>query len=134
MTTPKLYLVRGLPGSGKSTYCRLHQSALSNHYEADMFFIDDEGKYNFDQELLRAAHQWCQDQAYWSLKAGFDTFVSNTFTTAKELKPYVEMAKELNVPFFIMTMHGNYQNIHNVPTEVLDRMKQRFQMDISSIL
>ena len=42
-----LFLVRGLPGSGKSSFA-IH---IWNEYavcEADKFFYDKEGNYNFD--------------------------------------------------------------------------------------
>ena len=52
-----LYIVRGIPGSGKST---LAKTLGGKHYEADMFFIDGEGHYNFDFTKIKDAHQWCQ--------------------------------------------------------------------------
>jgi Chromatin associated protein KTI12 len=51
---PRLVLIRGVPGSGKSTRARELQEYL--HFEADMYFIRD-GAYTFDSDLLPAAHQ-----------------------------------------------------------------------------
>ena len=53
----ELFLLRGLPGSGKST---LAKSISEVHYEADMYFVDADGNYNFDATLLKDAHNWCQ--------------------------------------------------------------------------
>jgi adenylate kinase family enzyme len=42
-----LFLIRGLPGSGKTSFA----SAIWNDYavcEADKFFYDKDGNYNFD--------------------------------------------------------------------------------------
>jgi Tfp pilus assembly pilus retraction ATPase PilT len=39
-----LYLVRGIPGSGKSTFAK---TLSGEYYEADMFFMVD-GEYKFD--------------------------------------------------------------------------------------
>ena len=39
-----LYIVRGIPGSGKSTFAK---SLGGTHFEADMFFMKD-GEYKFD--------------------------------------------------------------------------------------
>lgn len=58
-----------------------------------MFFMRN-GVYEFDQTKLSAAHQWCQEMTHKSLKDGFDTWVSNTFTTSRELRPYFEIAKQ----------------------------------------
>jgi adenylate kinase family enzyme len=51
-----LFLVRGLPGSGKSTFA----THIWNEYavcEADKFFYDKEGNYNFDPSKIKDALQ-----------------------------------------------------------------------------
>lgn len=129
---PILYLVRGLPGSGKSSFVKHQLHALVNHYEADMYFVKD-GVYQFDSLKLGAAHAWCQDATLRSLEHGFDTWVSNTFTTIKELRPYFQIAKETDSAVVCMTMHGNFKSVHGVPDEAMERMKNRFSYDISSL-
>ena len=47
--TLKLTIIRGLPGSGKST---LAKTLDVNHYEADMYFVDAKGEYDFRPCLL----------------------------------------------------------------------------------
>jgi predicted kinase len=124
----KLILVRGLPGSGKSTLA----SQLRNfaHLEADMYFIDEHGEYRFDASKLSRAHQWCQQQTFAYLKASFPVVVSNTFTTQKELQPYLDMASELGITPQVVLCQGEFGSVHNVPEETLLKMKQRFQYDI----
>lgn len=121
MTT--LTLIRGLPGSGKTT---LAGKLMTAHFEADMYFYNQDGDYEFDVNLLRYAHIWCQDRTQSYLEEGIDVVVSNTFTTLKEMRPYYEMAKELGVKFNVITCHGQFGNIHNVPEETLAKMKARF--------
>jgi tRNA uridine 5-carbamoylmethylation protein Kti12 len=131
---PILYLVRGLPGSGKSSFVKYQLHALVNHYEADMYFcMNQEREYRFDQTKLGAAHDWCQECTVESLTFGFDTWVSNTFTTKKELRPYFQIAKETDSALVVMTMHGSFKSIHNVPDEAMQRMSNRFEFDISSL-
>ena len=129
-----LYLVRGLPGSGKSSFVKYQLHALVNHYEADMFFSNNpENEYRFDRSLLGEAHLWCQKMTKLSLSGGFDTWVSNTFTTKKELKPYFDIAKDTDSAIVVMTMNVSFKNVHDVPTVVLQKMRNRFEHDISSL-
>ena len=53
-----LYLLRGIPGAGKST---LAKQLGDSHFETDGFFMVD-GEYKFDPTKLRKAHEWCQSQ------------------------------------------------------------------------
>lgn len=121
-----LYLLRGLPGAGKSTFAKRLDG---QHYESDMYFYDTDGNYNFDASKLYNAHKWCENNVNHIMSFGKkDMIVSNTFTTEKELKPYLEMAKEHNyrvVSLVIENRHGN-NSIHNVPDETMDKMQRRF--------
>lgn len=129
----KLFLVRGLPGSGKSTIAE-HLSRISwmQHLEADMYFMKD-GVYNFDINKLGAAHAWCQAETRECLREGNPVVVSNTFTTIKELRPYFDIAKEFNIVPNVILAQNCFQNEHNVPEETLAKMKARFVYDISEL-
>lgn len=125
----KLYLIRGLPGSGKSTEAKRitdKNSGLFKHLEADMYFMQG-GKYNFDPSKLRYAHEWCQTKTESYLERGYNVIVSNTFTTLKEIKPYEDIAKKLNVKLEVYQTNNTFKNVHNVPEEALQRMKDRWQ-------
>jgi adenylylsulfate kinase-like enzyme len=52
----ELVLIRGLPGTGKSTRAKKMRDHL--HLEADMFLMVD-GVYVYDQSKVRAAHEQC---------------------------------------------------------------------------
>ena len=54
-----LYLLRGIPGSGKSTLANQFGDV---HFEADMYFINENGEYIFNGADIKKAHQWCQSQ------------------------------------------------------------------------
>jgi len=56
--------------------------------------------------------------------------IANTNTTPKEFAPYVNMAKEhnYNVVFLIVENRHGCSNIHNVPPEILEKMKNRFDI------
>jgi len=138
----QLILVRGIPGSGKSTLARnlcdlvdntMSNTVLSRHYEADMYFEDEQGNYNFDAFKLALAHGWCLRKTREALEENRTVIVSNTFTTIKELKPYFALAKEFFIVPVVYLAQNQFPNVHNVPAEKLEQMRNRFQYDISEL-
>lgn len=124
----KLYIIRGWPGSGKSTKARelLELGLVDEHYEADMYFTRN-GEYNFDGKKLLNAHRWCFNEVFAALCDGKNVAVSNTFTSAKELNQYTTIGFD----YEIITCSGDYQNVHEVPAEKVKQMKQRLLNTIS---
>jgi predicted kinase len=129
-----LYIVRGLPGSGKSTFAK---TLGGTHFETDNFFMVD-GEYKFDGSKIKEAHNWCQNSVNSAMilnnTAGLNEtiVVSNTFTQEWEMKPYFEMAETYGYRVFsiiVENRHGGV-NQHNVPEEVLNSMKNRFEIKI----
>lgn len=131
MTQQKLTLVRGIPGSGKSTYAKSLNSKL---VEADQFFIDQDGTYQYDNTLIKDAHNWCKLETKRLLKAGFDVVVANTFVKNWEMKFYKSLADDMRLKFEVIEMRGNYQNVHGVPDEVVARMASQFEVLGSSFI
>jgi len=123
-----LYIIRGLSGSGKSTYANKLQKEYPtlSHYEADMYFYKN-GVYEFDPKRLNLAHQWCYNSTEKDIKEGKSVIVSNTFTQLWEMEKYIKLARKYDTDLVIYKTIGNYQNIHNVPQEALDKMKARWE-------
>lgn len=130
----QLTLIRGLPGSGKSTLAKkLASTDDGEHFEADMYFMTNSGEYVFDAQRLHHAHVWCQSETSDCLSFGASVYVSNTFTTIKELRPYFEIALEFGITPTVITMNNQWGNIHGVPEDKLKAMKQRFVHDLSPL-
>ena len=129
-----LYIVRGLPGSGKSTFAK---TLGGTHFETDNFFMVD-GEYKFDGSKIKEAHNWCQNSVNSAMilnnTAGLNEtiVVSNTFTQEWEMKPYYDMADTYGYKVFsivIENRHGGV-NEHSVPDEVLTKMRERFEIKL----
>jgi len=117
-----LILIRGLPGSGKSTIARSLQLGGYLHYEADMFFEVD-GKYVYDASRIRDAHHWCQQSVRDALKKNLKVVVSNTFTRLQELQPYFQMTDKIR----IVEATGSWKNEHDVPIDRIRDMSARWE-------
>ena len=123
---PTLYLVRGLPGTGKSTIAKRLTAFV---VEADMYFIDKTtGEYRFNPDALECAHQWCQNTARKWMAMGVDVAVSNTFMQHWEMQPYYELTKLYDYRIAEIVMKGApLTNLHNVPQETINRMQARWE-------
>jgi predicted kinase len=120
-----LYIIRGLPGSGKSTLAK--RLCPNHHFEADQYHMVG-GEYRFDPAKAKKAHEWCQAcTAAILAKRQYDVAVSNTFTQRWEYQPYLNMAKEAGYDVQVIECHGPWKNVHNVPDEVLAKMRQRWE-------
>lgn len=123
-------ICRGIPGSGKSTFAK---TLGGIHIEADQYFVDVDGNYNFDGSKIKNAHAWCLDNVKTNMAAGRDKIVvSNTFTQEWEFQPYLELAKEYGYKTFTIIVenyHGGI-NQHNVPEDKVEQMKNRFSIKL----
>lgn len=151
----KLILVRGLPGSGKTTFAKFLLMNLENDVDVSMFAADDyfydpkDGKYVFDASQLYNAHLSCQQNVEIAMMRGDDAYqdflsgdrqhepsctviVHNTFTAKKELKVYLDLADKYGfevTSLIVENRHGNI-SVHNVPEETMERMKARFDVKL----
>lgn len=134
-----LYLIRGLPGSGKSTFAEtLARKFGYDNYEADDYHYKashngSEWVYDWKPENVAAAHRYCQEMCRRSMEEGdLQVIISNTFTTAKELEPYLAMAVEFGygvTSLIVENRHGGV-NVHDVPQATLDKMRNRFTIKL----
>jgi predicted kinase len=125
----ELFLLRGVPGSGKTT---LAESLGNMTIEADQYFTYN-GKYEFDASKLKDAHAWCQNAArVWMTNSVKRIIVSNTFTQEWEMQPYYDLAEKYGYRVYSLIVENRHGGVneHGVPEEKLEQMKQRFEIKL----
>jgi predicted kinase len=126
-----LYIVRGLPGSGKSS---LAKNITELVYSADDFFTNKNGEYNFNAKLLGKAHEWCWGKVRDAMFIGANAVaVANTFTQAWEAEKYYQIAEEYGYSVFVIECQNDFGNVHDVPQESIDAMKERWEKDLTPV-
>lgn len=126
----ELFIIRGLPGSGKSTVAERISRAICT---ADDFHTDRKGNYHWKSENVGRAHAWCQRKCERFLKKGITPVaVANTSTTEKELKLYYDIAEKYDYRVFSVIVENRHEgkNIHNVPEETMNKMEERFNIKL----
>lgn len=115
-----LFLVAGVSGSGKSEFAKTVAAQDAVIVAADDYFIDSDGNYNFDPELIGAAHRDCLARALDAMRTGVDVYVTNTFTRGLHCSPYRHAARDMGYRVFdlVVFTHGN-ENQHGVPQATL---------------
>jgi predicted kinase len=128
--TKTLYIIRGLPGAGKSTLGSKIAGDLA--FAADDFF-DEFYNGKFIAEKIKQAHEYCRLKVRQAMCDGAPSIaVCNTFTQEWELKPYLSLAEEYGymVHSIIVENRQNTKSVHNVPSETIKRMQDRFQVKL----
>jgi predicted kinase len=133
-----LIILRGIPGSGKSTYARYLKTTFpleTKVVSADDYFLDASGIYRFDKNKLTAAHNVCFEAAREAMRSNVkNILVDNTNTTEKEYDKYIDLAKDFDYKVTIVTFYHDENNLqiyadrntHRVPIEVISTMAKRF--------
>jgi predicted kinase len=136
-TQGDLILLRGLPGSGKSTLAKIILQLPNNDepevLSADDFFEIGGRGYEFDASKLKEAHNYCQFRCSERMRQQKARIVvANTFTQEWEMDEYFKMAERYNYrvhTVIVENRHGN-ENVHGVPEDKLQQMKDRFNVKL----
>jgi hypothetical protein len=117
-----LILLRGVSGSGKSTFAEFLAEFLNGKaISADDYFINETGKYEFIEANVGKAHKWCQESTENTLNGGdyHVVIVHNTSVTNHEVELYKDIAEKCDAQFYSLVVENRHggQNVHGVSNE-----------------
>ena len=129
-----LILIRGISGSGKSTFAEEFLYTTSLIISTDDFFMVD-GEYQFNPELLAENHDKCfkyveSEMLHPQQDICPNIVVHNTFTKAWEIEPYKELASKYGYNFYTIIVENRHKSssIHDVPDDIISKQKDRFEI------
>lgn len=121
LTQTRLVLIRGLPGTGKTTLAQSFVAKGFRHFEADQFFMRD-GQYRFVKKQLPEARAWCLNQVRTALEGGELVCVANVFATVDDIRSYTQLGVDYQV---VEATHPG-RSIHKVPAATLRAMQRHW--------
>jgi predicted kinase len=130
-----LYMMQGIPGSGKSTVARAIKrlDVMTKIYSTDEFWIRD-GTYQFDGSRLREAHEWNQRRAGSHMEKSYrdNLIIDNTNIKQKDAQVYFDLARRYDYTVQVVRvdpglgecLRRNAQRTpdRKIPEEVIVRM------------
>jgi predicted kinase len=125
----KLYVMRGLPGSGKSSWIKANAPGASVA-SADHYFYTG-GEYKFNGKLLKQAHDECFQSFQSFIDAGHPVVaVDNTNLSYSEGGRYIEYGLNHGYEVTVVDLQISEEtavrrNVHGVTAPHIERMAKK---------
>lgn len=131
-----MVIMRGIPGSGKSTISQIIGKGLGLDLEkcvicsTDDFFKNKKGQYKFNPKKIKENHLLNQLKAMKACIDKKNVIIDNTNVDNDHLKPYLDIAAEYgyrvyNLAVIVDQMEAFKRQTHNVPEEAHKRMHNK---------
>ena len=128
------FIMRGIPGSGKSTVAKKLKGEDGVIHSADALFLNENGDYVFNRNKLKFNHEQNFDDFKSSIKNGQEkVIVDNTNITEREYKRYAEYAQEHGyIVSYVVMPHipakvAAERNLHQCSEEIIVNMLRKWK-------
>lgn len=128
----RVMILRGISGSGKTTFQKKHCDFSCRVVSADDWFMLG-GAYRFDPTELGNAHGHCLRRFIRAMGDRADVVVDNTNTTLVEIAPYISIAMAYEdasievVELMCDVETAAARNTHGVPLVGVQRMQENLR-------
>lgn len=125
----QLYVMRGLPGSGKTSWIKANATGASTA-SADHYFYTG-GEYRFNGKLLKQAHDECFQSFRSFIDAGHQVVaVDNTNLSYSEGGRYIEYGLKHGYAVTVVDLQISEEtavrrNVHGVTAPHIERMAKK---------
>ena len=123
---PCVQIIRGLPGSGKSTEAKKYDCL---HLELDMYCVRGR-KYVWNSKQDKVAHNLLNWAIRDAMREGIDIVVAGVMPKASgTLANIVGWARDFGYDVHILTLPKKYKDVHGCSKADLDRFEAMFESD-----
>lgn len=123
---PCVQIIRGLPGSGKSTEAKKYDCL---HLELDMYCVRGR-KYVWNSKQDKVAHNLLNWAIRDAMREGIDIVVAGVMPKASgTLANIVGWARDFGYEVYICTFPKKYKDVHGCSKADLDRFEAMFESD-----
>ncbi len=127
-----LILLRGLPGSGKTTLAKeLSEKGKYPVFSIDDYFTSANGDYKFEFDKNHLAYKQCEENTRVAMQKGSSKiFLDNVFSIEWELEPYFKLASEFQYKLFVITVENRHKgrNVHEISDEQIQKMAEKYKV------
>lgn len=122
-----LYIIRGLPGSGKSTLGE--QLCPGRSFQDDDYWTGPDGVYRYDPETTEQANRHCYNQVRTAMTdpSQQPVAVCCPFVRKSDYASYLQLCKELGWQAFVVVCLNEYGDVHDVQPSSRARMIERWE-------